>query len=201
MMTIFDTPLLSPLLRSVSRSILRMIGWRIDGGPPAIPKFVVTGAPHTSNWDFPVAILFAFSFGVPLRWLGKDSLFRFPFGLMFRWMGGIPVDRSQKHGKVEQIVRMFRESETLYLMIAPEGTRKKVAEWKTGFYYMALGAGVPIVPGFLDYREKRGGLGAPIIPSGDIAKDMKVIKGFYAGVTGRHPDRSDSCVQECSPDN
>jgi 1-acyl-sn-glycerol-3-phosphate acyltransferase len=197
MMTIFNTPFVSPLLRGISRSILRLVGWRIEGEPPCIPKFVVIGAPHTSNWDFPLSMLIAFSYKIPLQWLGKDSLFRFPFGLMFRWMGGIPVDRSKRQGKVEQTVAMFNERERLYVMIAPEGTRKKVAEWKTGFYYIALGAGIPIVPGFLDYKRKAGGLAAPVMPTGNIDADMKVIRGFYAGVTGRHPERTESIVAEC----
>ena len=189
-LTIFNTPVLKSFLYRSSRLILGLAGWRIEGQLPPIPKFVLVGAPHTSNWDLPFTLLTAFAFRARIHWLGKEAIFRRPFKGIFQWLGGIPVKRSQSHNLVEQSIQHFHRKEHLILTIAPAGTRQRVIRWKTGFYHIACGAVVPIVLGFLDYRRKAGGIGPVIYPTGDITVDMETIKAFYDGVTGKHPAQS-----------
>ena len=187
--TIYDTPVLSFLLQSISLFILGVFGWRLLGRLPDIPKFVVI-ATHTSNWDFPVTLLLAFALRTKISILGKDSLFRWPFASLFRWFGVIPTDRKKSTNVVERMIKLFRESEKLILVVAPEGTRKKVKYWKTGFYYIAMGAGVPIVLAFVDYRRKVGGPGPVFTPTGDIDADIEVIRSFYDNIVGKYPEKS-----------
>lgn len=188
--TIFDTPILSLLLRWWSRLHLRIFGWRMEGEPPDIPKYIVIAAPHTTNWELPTAIILAFAFRIKVYWMGKDNLFRRPFDGIFRWLGGIPVNRGKSTGLVAQTVEAFNENEKLVIVMAPEGTRSKTRHWRTGFYHIAQGAGVPIALGFLDYRRKACGIGPVITPTGDIDADMREIRAFYAGITGKHPEKS-----------
>ena len=174
--------------RPISRFCLRLIGWSADEKP--VPdKCVLIGAPHTSNWDFPIALLLMRVIGIEGHWIAKHTIFRWPVGWIMRRLGGLPVDRTASHNFVDQIVELFEERDRLVITIAPEGTRKKTAHWRTGFYYIALGAGVPIVLGYLDYPNRRGGLGPTIRPVGDLPADLKLIRAFYADKTGRHPDR------------
>ncbi len=188
--TLFDTPLITPLLRGVAWLFFRLSRWRLAGEPPPGGHFVLIAAPHTSNWDLPVMLCAAFRFRVKLYWMGKDAIFRPPFGGAARWLGGIPIDRSKANNLVAQSAELFRSNPGLILVIPPEGTRKKVRHWKTGFYYIALGAEVPIVMGFLDYRRKLAGFGPAFIPTGDIETDMEAIRAFYSGITGKHADAS-----------
>lgn len=188
--TIFNTPVLSPFLGWISKLILKIIGWKMEGTPPDAPKYVLIAAPHTSNWDLPVTMTLAFAFRVRLFWMGKKELFQFPFGWLYRWLSGIAIDRSKSQNMVEQIVRRFSQSERLVVVVPPEGTRGKVNYWKTGFYYIAHGAGVPIVLGFLDWKRKAGGYGPLVMPTGDIEKDMERIKTFYANVTAKFPEKT-----------
>ncbi len=186
--TIFNTPGLGAILQRTSQLILRLAGWHMEGRLPEIPKFVLVGAPHTSNWDLPFTLLMAFAFGARIHWLGKKAIFRKPFNGFFQWLGGIPVQRSRSENLVEQSIHQFQNNETLILTIAPSGTRKSVDKWKSGFYHIACGAKVPIVLGFLDYHLKVGGFGPTIHPTGDISADMKTIRAFYDGVSGKnHP--------------
>jgi 1-acyl-sn-glycerol-3-phosphate acyltransferase len=179
---------LSPnkLMARMSLIFLKMLGWRVEGEIPDIKKFVIIAAPHTSNWDFPISLAVAFALKIKIYWMGKAAMFRWPFGAACRWLGGIPIDRSRSQNVVEQCVRAFNERDKLIRVIPPEGTRKKVSYWKTGFYHIAKGANVPIVLGFLDYRHKKGGIGPIFYPTGRIESDMKEIKAFYATITGRH---------------
>ena len=186
--TVFNTPVVSTLLHGVSVLLLRLLGWRTQGGPPEDPKFVVVSGPHTSNWDLPLLVMFAFAFRRRIFWLGKETLFRPLYGWFFRWLGGIRVDRSKRQGAVAQAVKTFNERDELILVIAPEGTRKRVKHWKSGFYHIALGAEAPIVLAYLDYRRKVGGLGPLITPTGDFAADMRRIRDYYANVTPKNPD-------------
>ncbi len=188
--TIFTTPVIKAFLHRTSRIILVLTGWRAEGRLPPIPKFVLVGAPHTSNWDLPYTLLIAFALRAHIHWMGKEAIFRRPFKGFFKWLGGIPVRRSQSHNLVAQSIQQFKRNENLILTIAPAGTRKRVIRWKTGFYHIATGAGVPIVLGFLDYRRRAGGIGPVVYPSGDMAADMETIQAFYDGVTGKHPARS-----------
>jgi 1-acyl-sn-glycerol-3-phosphate acyltransferase len=188
--TLFDTPVISPLLRGLAFSFLKVFGWRLEGRLPDVDKLVVIAAPHTSNWDLPVLLSLAFALRAKACWLGKHSLFRRPFGFFFRWMGGIPVYRSASQNMVAQSVEMFRNSKKLILTIPPEGTRSKVSHWKTGFYYIALGAGTPIAMAFIDYKRKASGVGPTLYPTGNIEADMEVIRNFYATVTAKYPDKA-----------
>jgi 1-acyl-sn-glycerol-3-phosphate acyltransferase len=164
---------------------LKILGWRAEGKIPDINKFVIIAAPHTSNWDFPITLAVAFALKIKIYWMGKAAMFRWPFGAALRWLGGIPIDRSRAHNLVEQSVQAFQEREKLIMVVPPEGTRKKVSYWKTGFYHIARGAGVPIVLGFLDYRRKAGGIGPTFHPTGRIEEDMRQIQAFYATITGK----------------
>jgi 1-acyl-sn-glycerol-3-phosphate acyltransferase len=188
--TIFDTPILSFALRRSAALILRIFGWRTEGQLPEIPKCVMIAAPHTSNWDLPIMLFFVFAFKTKLYVMVKDATFRWPFGKFFRWLGCIPINRSKAHGVVAQSIQAFQENEELILMVPPSGTRAKVEYWKTGFYHIANGAGVPIVLGFLDYGRKVGGVGPMIIPTGDLEQDMKEIRAFYADITAKYPEKS-----------
>jgi 1-acyl-sn-glycerol-3-phosphate acyltransferase len=165
--------------------LLKLMGWRVEGEIPDIKKFVIIAAPHTSNWDFPITLAVAFALKMKIYWMGKAAMFRWPFAEAVRWLGGIPIDRSKSHNVVEQSIQAFHKLEKLIMLVPPEGTRKKVCTWKTGFYHIARGANVPIVLGFLDYRRKVGGIGPIFHPTGHIEKDMQTIRAFYAAVTGK----------------
>ena len=183
--TIFDIPILNTILQGLAIVILKIFRWRIEGRPPSFPKYVMTAAPHTSNWDFPIGLAIMLAFKIKFEWLGKDALFRWPLGYLFKFLGGIPINRSKSGDVVAQSIRTFNNKAKMILVIAPEGTRKKVHHWKTGFYYIAQGADVPIVMGFLDYAKKVVGIGPTFMPTGDIEVDMKVIRGFYDGISGK----------------
>jgi 1-acyl-sn-glycerol-3-phosphate acyltransferase len=168
---------------------LKIIGWCVEGKIPDIKKkFVIIAAPHTTNWDFPITLAITFVLKIKIHWMGKAAMFRWPFGTACRWLGGIPVDRSRSQNVVEQSVQAFKEMDNLIMVIPPEGSRKKVSYWKTGFYHIATGAKVPIVLGYLDYRRKAGGIGPTFYSTGDIEKDMHKIKAFYATITGKYQD-------------
>lgn len=187
--TVFRTPLLNRLLGWLASALLRVLGWRVVGELPVQQlKYVLIGAPHTSNWDFPLMLLAVLKVGLDLHWMGKDSLFPFPFRGLMKWLGGIPIDRSQANGQVAQTVARFQASERLVVLIPPEGTRAKVARWKTGFYHIAHGAGVPILLGFVDAQRRELGFGPLYFPSGDIERDLPEIKAFYQDKQGIRPE-------------
>ena len=187
--TIFNTPILSTFYHLVARSIMRLLGWRIEGKLPHIPKFVLVGAPHTSNWDFLLFLGVIFSLRANVRFMGKAELFRFPVGWFFRYCGGVPVDRKKSTGLVEQMVKVCAESERFILTIAPEGTRHQVTEWKRGFYHIARNAGIPLVMAVVDGRHKTVRIGQVFHPTDDMEEDMKTIKGFFEGAGGIKPRR------------
>jgi len=186
-MTIFNTPILSNLFHRLTMLLLRVFGWRVEGQLPDIPKFVVVGAPHTSNWDFVLFLALAFALKANPRYMGKAELFRSPFGAFFRWCGGIPVDRSKSTGLVDQTVEAMNKARQFILVITPEGTRGKVREWKSGFYHIGKQAGVPIALGFIDRARKAIGLGPTFVLTEDMDADMKAIQSFYAGMVGINP--------------
>jgi 1-acyl-sn-glycerol-3-phosphate acyltransferase len=188
--TIFTTPLIKNLLYWISIGFLKVIRWRREGKMPDIPQYVVIAAPHTTNWDLPITLAMAFAFKCNLYWMGKDTIFKRPFRRIMKFLGGIPIDRSTSNNVVEQSIQAFRENEKLVLVIPPEGTRKSVKYWKTGFYYIANGADVPIVMGYLDYKRKVGGIGQVFQPTGDINVDMVAIQYFYANISGKYPEKS-----------
>lgn len=185
--TIFDTPVLRTLLRWFSLIVLRLLGWRLVGDFPRDKKYVLIGAPHTSNWDFPFTLMFCFAGGAKLYWMGKHTLFAGPAGPLMRWLGGISVDRRQKNSLVEQMIEVYQQSDSLVVAVPPEGTRSRVTEWKTGFYHIACGAGVPIALGYLDFARKQGGVMGLFEPTGDITRDMPLIRERYRDVRGKCP--------------
>ena len=189
--TIFDTPVINVLMHWFSRMTLRLTGWRVVGGAPTVPKYVLIAAPHTSNWDFPVALMVCFALRLRVYWMGKDSLFPPLVGGVMRWLGGIPVNRARAGNLVQATVDAYNNNARLIVIVPPEGTRSKVTQWKTGFYYIAQGAGVPIALGYLDFRKKEAGLSRMFQPSGDIAADMAEIQAFYAGISGKNPGKFD----------
>ena len=170
-------------------AIASATGWKVEVNEPPPARCVIIGAPHTSNWDFLLALLFRFASGLDLRWVGKHTLFRWPFGGLMRAWGGISIDRGKSENFVEQMAATFRASDALLVAIAPEGTRSRAAYWRSGFYYIALGAGVPIVLGYADYDRRAVGLGPTLHPTGDIHADFEVIRAFYAGIKGKKPER------------
>lgn len=192
--TIFNTPLLEPLLRSVSRGVLRLLGWRVEGElSPRAARCVVIAAPHTSNWDFPFTLLAAFALGMHIRWLGKASLFRAPFGGVMRWLGGIAVYRERANNLVgASVIALKTAPGPLQLVVAPEGTRSRAAQWKTGFHHIARGAGLPIQLSYLDWGERRCGLGPLVEPGEDVEADVANIRAFYAPFRGRNEDQFDA---------
>ena len=183
-------PVVNTLLHRLALLLLKITGWQKEGALPSVPKYVMIAAPHTSNWDLPIMLTLAFAFRARVFWMGKHTLFRQPFGAFFRWLGGVPIDRSKSNNVVEQTIQIIRDCESFVLVVAPEATRKRVAYWKTGFYHIACGAGVPIVLGFLDYRRKVGGMGPLINPSGNIETDMDTIRDFYGSIDGKHAGES-----------
>lgn len=171
------------------RIVLRLMGWRVVGATPPHDKFVMVGAYHTSNMDALLMLLITNALEVSPQWLAKHTLFKGWRGPIMRATGAIPLDRATSTDMAEQAVQLFAERDRLALVIAPEGTRKKVNRWKSGFYYIALDAGVPIALGFVDYKKREGGIDPQIIhPTGDLEADFEAIRAFYSGVTARYPE-------------
>jgi 1-acyl-sn-glycerol-3-phosphate acyltransferase len=186
--TIFNTPLITPLLRYLSKLYLHIGGWQVVGQLPDIPKFVVVGAPHTSNWDFVMFLALAFILKGDLRYMGKKEIFRWPVAGFFRWCGGVPVDRSKHHGLVDQTVQAIKEAEGFQLVITPEGTRSKVGKWKRGFYYIAQKADIPVVAGYVDSCTKTCGIGPTFTLTDDMDADIKCIQAFFKDKVGINPE-------------
>lgn len=186
--TIFNTPFVTPVLRALSKFGLCLVGWRVVGKLPDLPKFVVVGAPHTSNWDFVMFLALAFILKGDLRYMGKAEIFRWPFGGFFRWCGGVPVDRSRHHGLVEQTVEAIGKADHFQLVITPEGTRNKVGQWKRGFYYIAKKADIPLVAGYVDSRTKTCGIGPTFTLTDDMEADIQAMQAFFKDKVGINPE-------------
>ncbi len=189
-MTVHRTFIIKTITRWLALLIFRLSGWRAEGQPPELSRFVVIAAPHTSNWDFLYTVCLALIFRLEPRIMMKDTWFKWPLGPIFRWLGALPIDRRNSTGVVAQSIDAFNQHEKLIMVVPPAGTRRKVMYWKTGFYHIAHGAGVPIVLGFLDYRRKVGGFGPSVQTTGNIESDMVGIREFYNGVTGKYPLRA-----------
>lgn len=174
----------------------QLLGWKLIGTlDKSIKKCVVIVIPHTANVDFFIALLVRGIMNVEINFVGKKELFVFPLGYYFRSVGGAPLDRSGGKNNVDATAEIFNKHEIFRLAISPEGTRKKVTELRTGFYYIALKAGVPIIPVAFDYGKKEVRIGTPVNVSGNYQEDMKVILPFYKGVKGKNPERGFSSVQ------
>ena len=186
--TIFTTPGVNTVLRALSLGFLRATGWKLDGQLPADqPKCVLIAAPHTSNWDLPYTLMVAFALRLNIYWMGKQQLFRGPWGPVMRWLGGIAVDRSQSTNLVSASAAAIRAADgAMCLVVPPEGTRGKTRQWKTGFYWIAHEAGVPIVMAYMDYPRKLSGLGPVFQPTGNVDADMAAIKAWYAPFKGKN---------------
>ena len=179
------------MLKYISSWILKLFGWRVTGTPPkTIKKYIIIVIPHTSNWDFPLGLLVRRKTGIQVNFIGKKSLFKAPWGSIFRALGGYPVDRSKSTSFVDNAVRLFNENERFALTIAPEGTRSKTDKLKSGFYYIALGAHVPIIMVKFDYENKEVDFSEPFEPTGDKEADFALIEAHFAGVRGKHPEKS-----------
>ena len=176
------------MARALGHFALRILNWRVEGTVPNIPKMVMIAAPHSSNWDFIVGVAAKLGMRLSVKFLGKDALFRFPLGILMRRLGGIPVDRSSRNAMVTSIVSEFAQRRQLILVVAPEGTRKRVERWKTGFYHIAHGAGVPIVTAAFNWGERAIQIGAPFHTTGDVDADLAALQARFSGVARR--DRS-----------
>lgn len=198
--TVFGSPVMRPVFRGIAKLILFCLRWRREGEIPTAPKYVLIAAPHTSNWDLFYTLLIALDLNTNIYWMGKDAIFKKPFGGIMKWLGGIPIDRSKNNNVVEQAIAQFHQNDELAIAVPPSGTRSQVSYWKTGFYYIAHGAGVPIALGFLDYRRKAGGIGPLIMPSGDYVKDMDQIIAFYSDITGKYPEKMSDVKIDIPPE-
>lgn len=177
------------MLRPFYQLIFSLLGWKIVGNMPEYPKFIVAVAPHTSNWDFPVGLAARSLLRITnAQFLGKSQLFKPPFGWFFRWLGGHPVDRASSHDMVDQVVKIFDAHDKFILALAPEGTRKKVSKLRTGFYYIAKGAKVPIVPVGFDFEKKAVIISEPFFPTDNTEADMETLLRFYRSVKGKNPE-------------
>lgn len=172
-----------PLARGTGRLVLKILGWRVLGEFPDCRKLVLIAAPHRSNWDFVIGIAAKFAVGVDVSWLGKHTMFRGPWSSILRSWGGIPVDRRTAHDTVAAVVERFALSDTLVLAVAPEGTRSPGARWKTGFWHIAHGAGVPIVPIAFDWEQHVVRI-MPIIRATNLESDMRGIRAAYRPIRG-----------------
>ena len=174
--------------RICSIIIFRLMGWKIVGSHTYPDKCLIVSAPHTSNWDFLIGRCYAYIIGVHPKYLIKSELFLPIIGTLLKWNGGVSVDRNVKNNVIEQVVKMFESIPQLHLGITPEGTRKKVVKWKTGFYYIALKAKVPILLLKMDYKRKEVGIICEFIPSGNFEKDMLFIQDKYKDIKGKIPE-------------
>jgi 1-acyl-sn-glycerol-3-phosphate acyltransferase len=172
---------------------LRLLGWSVVGVRPTAPRFVITVAPHTSNWDFFVGLASGYGAGILSRWpygfFAKSAVFLGPMGWALRALGGIPIDRSAPHDAVLRSAELLRQRERYLLVITPEGTRRRTERWHAGFYHIARQAGVPVVPVAFDYGRRECRIGPATEMSGDPDADLEVFRRFYAGVTARYPER------------
>ena len=180
-------------MRRISKFILfNLLGWKVPNDFPSdLDKYIIIAAPHTSNWDFPIAVMYKFAKGIDIKFIGKHTLFKPPFGFIFRAMGGIRVNRSTSKNMVQSIVDIFNEKDKFIFALSPEGTRKKVSKWKTGFYHVAKGANVPIVMATLDFENKQIVINDPYYVTGDQKVDFKYFHNYFKDVKGKNPDQFD----------
>lgn len=171
--------------RAIGRLILSSMGWRFEGRLPDLKKFVAIGAPHTSNWDFVIGMSALMALGIRVNWIGKDSIFKWPVKYIWQWLGGKPVDRFHPHGVVQQTVDLIKSHEHFVLGLSPEGTRKDMTQWRTGFYHMAHGAEVPLLFVYFDYKNKALGFGPLFFTTGELEKDLPQMLKYYKAFSGK----------------
>ena len=177
------------MYKLLAKIFFQLKGWKVRGGiPVGIKKCVLIAAPHTSNWDFLYGSFAWKLFGLDVKYLAKKELFWFPLGVFLRAIGGIPVDRKKNTNLVDAMVELVNNKDDIIVLMTPEGTRKKVDKWKTGFYHLALKANIPIVLGKINYKAKEAVIDGTFIPNGNIEKDFEIIRAFYKDVVGRNPE-------------
>jgi len=174
--------------RALGRLVLRLLGWRVNDPAPSEPKFVAIVAPHTSNWDFVVCVAAMFALDLRIQWFGKHTLFRWPLRWLLRALGGVPIRRDAARGIVAEIAETIRAEPRFILGLAPEGTRRHVDEWRTGFYRIAELAQVPIVPVTLDWGRREIGIGAPVYTAGDPTREIAALRARYRADMALHPE-------------
>lgn len=172
----------------IARSVLWVMGWKPEGQVPEDKKYVIIAAPHTALEDGFLMVAFAWWFGLRINWLVKDEIFGGPMDGFLKWTGAIPVNRRMSNGLVDQLTGKLKEADEMGLAIPPEGTRSKRDYWKSGFYFVASAAGVPILLSYLDFKRKVGGLGPMFHPTGDVVADMGAIRSFYQDKVGKFPE-------------
>lgn len=179
------------MLASLARTLLRAFGWTVDFDGLPGPRGVLIVYPHTSNWDFILGLLAKWAIGLPLRWIGKESLFRgftgATLGRLMRFWGGRPVDRHHASGAVAQLATLMRSEPWFWLALSPEGTRRHLDHLRSGFYHLALAADVPVGLAYIDYPRKRIGVRDFVRMSGDAARDLAMLREYYADKQGRYP--------------
>ena len=177
----------------ISEFILcRLLGWKIiNDFPHHLDKYIISAGPHTSNWDFPLGLAVKFAKKLNVRFIGKHTLFKPPYGYSVRALGGQPVDRTKSTNMVDSIIEVFNNEEKFVFALSPEGTRKRVSKWKTGFYHVALGAKIPIVMATLDFGRKQVLIDEPYYPTGDKESDFKHFHEFFKDVDGKNPELFD----------
>lgn len=171
---------------TLCRGLLRLCGWRFTGELPAVAKLVLIAAPHSSNWDGIFGLLFKVALRLDLHFVGKREVFFWPLGPILRRLGGIPIDRGAAHDLVAQVTHEFARHERFWFGLAPEGTRKKVTKWKSGFWHIARAAQVPILPAYFHYPDKTIGVGPLIVPGDSYEADMAKLRAFYAPIRGKN---------------
>lgn len=177
------------MIKGFFHFILKLCGWKPIYNMPEQNRYVVIAAPHTSNWDFPLGILYIIAAGVPFRYMGKSALFKWPQKYFFKALGGISVDRNNKTKLTTRMAEFINTQDKIALALSPEGTRSNIKYWRSGFYYIALEAKVPIAMAVLDYENREVGIKKTIVPTGDIDADMEVIKAFFQTVKGKLPHK------------
>jgi len=173
----------------IGRIFAAITRWRVTGRVPDYRKMVIIAAPHTSNWDFVYLLMAACVFRLKIHWMGKKSLFKPPFGPFMRLLGGIAIDRDQHTNMVNQLTERFRQQKRLAIVIPPSATRSKTDYWKSGFYWIAHEAQVPVLCGYLDYQKREAGLDLSFVPSGDTRADMDKLRDFYSDKVSKYPQR------------
>ncbi len=178
----------NPFSYLFAKTVLKLVGWKVEFELPKEKKYLLISEPHTTNWDLPLMLLISKVIGVQLNWAAKDTIFRGLHGKYLKWLGGIPVNRRSRTKFTDQIIEIFNQSKKMIFVIAPAGTRSYTEYWRSGFYRIANEARVPIAFGFLDYGNKIGGIKPGFLPSGNIEEDFKLIREFYKDIKGKNPE-------------
>ncbi len=191
------------ILASLARTLLHAFGWRVAYAAPPGPRGIIIVYPHTSNWDFVIGLLAKWAIGLPLRWVGKETLFRgvtgATLGRLMRLWGGRPVDRHKASGAVGELARLMRSEPWFWLTLSPEGTRKHQDHLRSGFYHLALAMQVPVGLAFIDYASRTIGVRDYVRMSGDVGRDLQLLRGFYADKRGRYPQLASTISFRASP--